>query len=172
MKQLYLAKSSKAQMKIQEMAFVLIAIMVLFGLVALLYFSIRISGINKSASDLGELHAKEAVRKLSSSPELSGPDCDNCIDFDKVLIIKERSTYRDFWGLDYLKIERIYPDYSGECNKFNYPECKSVTIIDKENIGTPSWAFVSLCRNEAGNGGYIKCELGKIYASGSGVNDE
>lgn len=161
--------SKTGQMKIQEMAFVLVAIMIFFGLVALIFFSIRVSNLRESAGELREDEAKQLVRKLASTPEFSFRNCQVCIDFDKVLELKGKKDYQGFWNLDYLAVELVYPDKNGECNKSNYPECRSITIINKTQFGTAPDAFVSLCRWEQEKKGYFKCELGRIYASGKGI---
>lgn len=160
--------SKRGQMKIQEMAFVLVAVMIFFGLVALLYFSIRMSGLRGEVETMGQNEAMEIVQKMSARPELAwtASDCENCIDFDKIMALKENLKYKGFWGLDYLRIERVYPFGKGECTKANYPNCKSITLIAKENFGTPPSAFVSLCRYDFKEGqSYTRCEIGKIYAS-------
>ena len=161
--------SGRGQLKIQQMAFVLVALMIFFGMVALFYFSIRISNLEKSAIDLKDEQAKELVRKLTSTAEFgfTASDCSGCVDLDKVLILKERETYKDFWQLDYLEVEKITG--GEECTKANYPECGKVTIIKKENYGAAVSSFVSLCRWEKEKGGYTRCELGKILVSGKGI---
>ena len=170
MRQLQIVKSSKGQMKIQEMAFVLVAIVIFFALVALFYVSIRVSSLKQDATRLNDESAKEVVKSISSLPEFSSHECDNCIDLDKAIIIKNEKAYQNFWNLDYLKIERVYPnDGTVECTEVNYPNCTTITIKSSKEIGTPNWAFVALCRHEASDGGYSKCELGRIYASGKGI---
>lgn len=172
MKTLSANYSKKAQMKIQQMSFVLIAIMILFIMVALFYFSIRIKTLEKTAVTLREEEAKELVKKIASSPEFSwSRDCDNCIDFDKVMMLKNLSEYKGFWNLDYLVIERVYPIKEGECNPFNYPECNRVSIISTKDFGIPASAFVSLCRWE-GSENYEKCEIGRVSAAGKLLRKE
>ena len=167
------SSSKRAQLKIQQMAFVLVAIIIFFAIVALLYFSISLSNLRKSASSLQEQEASELVRKLASTPEFSftATDCSNCIDLDKLLLLKSRQSYKEFWNLDFLKIEKLYPKTEKlECEKANYPDCNEITIIDKKEFGSPQKAFVSLCRWEQAKGGYTKCGLGGIYASGKNLN--
>lgn len=151
------------------MAFVLVALLIFFSFVALIFVSVRLANIRQSAEALEEQGAQELVRKLSSVSEFaftSSTDCLNCIDFDKLLILNDRKSYQGFWDLDYLRIERTHPKFKGECTKATYPDCNSLTIIESENFGAASEAFISLCRWESSNKGYFKCELGKIIASG------
>ncbi len=162
--------SKSAQIKIQQMAFVLVALVIFGAIATIFYLSISLSNLRGTASELEDQRAKELVRALSSIPELefTSGDCSNCIDFDKVLILKERKAYSEFFELDFLQIEKVFPDYQGECTKSNYPNCKTVTLINK-NVGSPQTAFVSICHWTAENGGYSKCEIGRIYASGKAI---
>jgi len=164
----YLANYSKGQMKIQQMAFALVAMMIFFGIVALFYFSIKLNSLKSDAQSLQEQEAKELVRKIASSPEFSwtSTDCSNCIDLDKVSALKSRKSYSEFWNLDFLQVEMVYPLFSGECDKSNYPQCGKITIINNENHGLELRAFVSVCRWEQDKGGYAKCGLGRISAAG------
>ena len=160
----------KGQMKIQEMAFVLLAIIIFFAMVSLVYLSIRLSSLREDVGAQREQAARELVRKLSDIPEFSWSDCSGCVDADKVLALKERPSYKGLWDIDYLMVEKIYPNSTRrECNRANYPDCTTITIVNNtKTIGTPVSAFVALCRFES-SGSYTKCELGKIYASAKAI---
>ncbi len=161
--------SKKGQMKVQEMAFVLIAIILFFGMVALVYFSIRLSSLKEDVTSIREQSAKELSRKLADIPEFSwtSSTCSGCIDLDKVLVMKDRAAYKGFWDLDYLMVERVFPNKTAvECTRANYPECGKITLINNTKyFGSPATAFVALCRIEPSKGGYTKCEMGKIHAA-------
>lgn len=162
----YYASYSKGQLKVQQMAFVLVALAILFGMVLLLYFSITLRSMGKEALELNREEAGELVKSIASSAEFGLSDCPNCVDLDKLMLLKYRNSYKEFWNLDYLRIDKIYPIANEkECELSNYPECSTITLIKKE-VGSPSSAFVSLCRWERE---YRKCELGRIYASGKGL---
>lgn len=164
-------KTKKAQMKIQEMAFVLVAIMIFFGIVAIIYFKISTSGLQQNVESQRADQASQLVQKLASTPEFAftAIDCTNCIDMDKVMLLKGMKNYKSFWGLDFLQVEVLYPQQHGECTTANYPNCRTITIINNTQ-GIPSSAYVSLCRQEFDNGNYVKCDLGRIYASGKSLN--
>ncbi len=173
-----IANYSKGQMKIQQMAFVLVAIIVFFGIVALFYFSVRISSLKGDVKSQNEEDARQIVAKISSTPEFSFNalgDCSNCVDGDKLMELKERisnGTYKNFWDFDYLKISKVYPVEKGECTRASYPKCKDIILItNKGNIGNTVDAFVSLCYWDDEKGGYFKCELGRIYASSPGITN-
>lgn len=160
-------KTKKAQIKIQEMAFVLIAIVIFFVMIALIYFSIRMSSMRESVNELKEESAKVTARKLADIPEFSWAACSGCVDADKIIALKEKQSYKNFWNLNYLAVEKIYPNYTNvECTINNYPNCRTITVINKtRNKGVVMSAFVSICSYEPKSEGYTKCELGKIYAS-------
>lgn len=158
--------NQKGQLKIQQMAFVLVALMIFFAMAALFYFSIRSSNLRQDVEALREGEIMESVRKMSGSAEFawtSAGDCSSCIDFDKVLMLKNRTSYKGFWkNIALLKIERVYPVFGEgtECTRENYPMCDGVTLIDEDKDFRSHRAFVALCRHESE--GYNRCDLGKI----------
>ena len=163
---------NRGQMKVQQMAFVLLAIMIFFAMVSLVYLSIRLNALRGDARDLQDSEAKELVRRLAGSSEFRWNDCSNCIDLDKVLVLSEQESYKGFWNLDYLRVDVVYPEQVGECSKVSYPDCKSVTVIQNdEDFGIPSSSFVNLCRRAFEGGEYYEeCSIGRIYASGKSLN--
>lgn len=156
---------SKGQMQIQQMAFVLVATVVFFVIVGIFYISFRFSSINQNVGDLKKQGVIETVRGISGSPEFSWnsfEDCPGCIDLDKVFVLKNRPTYKNFWGdIPLMKVERVYPLYnSTECNEQSYPRCNEITFVDNGNYEAYE-AFVSLCRYE-GESEQVRCDLGKV----------
>jgi hypothetical protein len=157
----------KGQMKIQQMAFMLIAVTILFALFGLFFLSIKLKDVKKTATTLEEENAMLLVSKLANSPEFScgnsfGSTRTNCIDFDKIIgLQKFLGNYQRFWGVTKIQIRKIYPSSEIVCNEENYPECGIINILDKEKNSTSfSSNFVSLCRKEAGESMiYDKCEL-------------
>jgi hypothetical protein len=163
--------NKKGQMKIQEMAFVLIAIIIFFAMVALVYFAIRLSTMTADVTTLREESARALARKLADIPEFSWAECSGCVDADKILALKGKAAYKGLWDVDYLMVEKVYPNSSYiECTAANYPNCRTITIVNAtKNYGIPASAFVTLCRYEASEGGYVKCELGKIHVSAKAI---
>lgn len=157
-------------MKIQQMAFMLIAVMIFFALVGLLVVTIGFSGLKEKATALQEENARLLSSKLANSPEFSCNQAENCIDLDKIISLKDnineyKTGNKNFWGVSGIEIIKIFPENSGftECNSKNYPDCSKITLISGE--GTAAENFVSLCRKEFDSENYInydKCELGKI----------
>lgn len=163
-------------MKIQQMAFMLIAVTLFFALVGLFVVTILFSNVKESAAALEEKNALLLVSRIANSPEFScgesfGTSRGNCIDFDKVMALKEdikKYSQVDFWGVSGIEIARIYPsDENSEvlCTVENYPECGRVKIIEAGG-GTGVSNFVALCKKEY-NEGVVdnKCDLAKIIVT-------
>lgn len=166
-------KSKRSQIKIQQMAFMLIAITLLFAFVGLFVISVKTSGLRERANLIGEENAMKLAGKLSSTAEFSCGSLysgkSNCIDADKVMVLKDAKEYEDFWGVNEIKIKRIYPVLNGEvkCTESNYPDCNVIEVYsdDSENRNYKS-NFVSLCRIEQLEGKvYDKCEIAKLLVS-------
>jgi hypothetical protein len=163
----------KAQMKMQQTVFMLVAITLLLVLVGLVFMGFEMSGIKRSVSDLRAEQARQLVSKLADSPEFScGESFDkklgDCIDSDKVLFLMGNTEYEEFWGVDDIKIRKIYPQTSGEivCTKENYPNCNIFNIIKEGVVGTYDSNYVNLCRKETMESGfYNKCELAILMVS-------
>lgn len=158
---------SKGQMKIQQMAFVIVALVIFFAMVGIIYVIFSLSSIKQTAQELKDNEARELSIKIASSPELaftSESDCSSCLDLEKALMLKDLNNYKEFWNLGYLKIEKVFPEEQDEeCTRFNFPRCKKITIIDSDSVNAKS-AFVALARWDAESGKY-KYELGRIYTS-------
>ncbi len=155
----------EGQLKIQQMAFMLIAVFVFFILVFLFYGAVRVSNLE---SDRQEIEAERAVGmgfKIASSPEFVFEGKTNAIDADKIMLIKGDNEFRDFWDVDEIVIHKLYPEGEEvECRLSNYPECNKIVVLGGRGEGqTVSPTYVSLCRKEkAIEGAYDKCELGLI----------
>ena len=153
------------------MAFVLVAMFVFFGLAALFFITVNLSGTRQAVQDLERDSARELAYQLANTPEFKWTDnsCNNCVDALKVLLVKqERAIYLPLWNLDYLSIELIYPNKEGECTLANFPNCKTITLANNSAYyGVPANAYISLCRNEKieTGGSFEKCEIAVIKAS-------
>jgi len=167
------------QLKIQQMAFMLVAVTIFFVLAGMFILVIKFSGLKDLATELEERNALLLVTKLANSPEFScgesfGANKINCVDSDKLMVLRENADrYEGFWGVSNVEIRKIYPKTSSgdvECNLGNYPECDIIKILDKE-ISAEHSKFVSLCRKEkdAPTGEvYNKCEVARIMVSYGG----
>ena len=162
------AGSFRAQMKIQQMAFLLVGITIFFALVGVIYFSITISHARTSAQSAQNEEAILLARKLAGSPEFaftSSSDCATCIDIDKIIQISDLSGYEELWNMDHVFVTRISPQYSNEkCTRANYPNCDKIILANRSTNLATKTAFVTL----AGWDGIInsyRYELGRIEVS-------
>jgi hypothetical protein len=161
----------KAQMKIQQMSFMILGVFLFFVLIVMIVLTIKVTGLKQSATDLREQNALLLVSKLANSPEFScgkafGTEKTDCIDLDKVMMLKEENIMRyiNFWGVSNIEIRRIYPENKNiSCTIQNYPKCDTIKLISTSNAGYDKSNFVALCRKENYNGNIItKCEMGKL----------
>jgi hypothetical protein len=160
-------RNKKGQMKIQQMIFMIIAVIILFAMVGLFFLSTAFSSLRKSATTLAQEESMLLVSRLANSPEFScgnafGNSKTNCVDFDKVAGLKNHiGEYSDFWGVAKIEIRKIYPSGEKLCTEANYPNCEIFKILDK-NVNTLPYShnFISLCRKELNDKiTYDKCEL-------------
>lgn len=162
----------KAQMKIQQMAFMLIGITLLFVLAGIFLLTFKVSELKQEATELEEQNAVLLTTKMANSPEFScgesfGDSRISCVDSDKVMMLKENiKKYENFWGVSNIEIRKIYPARKELCNIINYPDCGIIKIYEKETNGFDASNFIALCRKESdGNELYNKCELARMFVS-------
>jgi hypothetical protein len=180
-------KEKKAQMKIQQMSFLLIAVFLFFALVGMIVITVVMGNITDSATILKEKNARLLASKIANSPEFScgevyGTQKTDCIDADKVMVLKENINTNkytsSFWGVSGIEIRRLYPKWTlqnniectnandprcnVECTRNNYPKCNIITLI-KSQEGYGKGNYVALCRKERYNGEIVnKCEMAEI----------
>ncbi len=161
----------RAQMKIQQMAFMLMAITIFFVLVGMFVLIFTLSDVKKSAEELDQKNAMLLVTKLANSPEFScgnsfGNNKINCIDADKAMVLGDSiSKYLGFWGsgIGNIVIRKIPAGENRECKNANYPDCEIINLFSKEISGFPAENFITLCiKGESTGGVYNKCEIAKL----------
>ena len=168
-----MVKNKFGQMKIQQMAFMLMAVTLFFILVGMFALVWRFAGIKETATELEEKNAMLLATKLANSPEFScgnsfGTSKLSCIDADKVINLKKNiNKYSGFWGagVSNIKIEIIYPVTARkDCTIGNYPDCNIIDLFEQGIQGVATWNYVNVCRKATDEQGiYDKCSLGKLY---------
>jgi len=168
--------NAKGQLKIQQMAFMLLAVTLFFVLVGMFILVIKVSDMKKSAESLNEKNAMLLVTRLANSPELScgnsfGTGRINCIDGDKMMMLKQNiGKYSEFFGSSNIQARKIYSSINAEteCTLENYPNCNTIKIIDKK-ISAEHSNFVVLCRKEIINEELSDiCEISKLMVGYEG----
>lgn len=106
----------RGQLKVQEMAFVLVAVVFLFGILLLFFARFQFGSLQQTATQLREIRTITMLRVVASLPELSCLDKVNCIDSDKLNAFDVnsnlRSKYESFWlssNIVSIKVEEVYP---------------------------------------------------------------
>ncbi len=163
-------KSSKAQLKIQEMAFFIVAIVLFFVLVGLFVLSIIFSNLYKGATEVAEQRTLSSIINLADSPEFSCGE-PNCVDADKLISLMQNKKYNNFWPFSSLMLRRgqAFDKTENEmikCTMENYPECDVFEVYDKNVKNERTIAsYVALCRKEIENNFvYDKCEIAEFIA--------
>ena len=176
-----LMQNRKAQMKIQEMSFMLLGLMLFFVIAGLFFLVISNAGLKQSAAALSEDKAIATISRLASSPELSCTgSIQLCVDTDKVLALKQSSAFNNYWQTSGgLVIRKLYPpsEQEIECDIGNYgTECSKYTLREPGTGFVELSSYVILCKKDVQEGYvYDKCELGMISAfvdkGGEGEDD-
>ena len=155
-------RANKAQLKIQEMAFMLMAVIIFFVMAGMFFLIIVYNDLYHQADILAREEAISIVVNLANTPEFS---CGTlCMDTDKLIVMTDRASYEDFWPITSLVVTKVSEEEKIECNEKNYPNCNYFKVYDEETESEQGVeTFVSLCRKDKINGFvYDKCELGKI----------
>lgn len=170
----------RGQMKIQQMAFMIVAVLIFFVLIGLAFLAVNMSGLEEQASDLRRENARLLVSSLADSPEFScGEAYDGsksaCVDLDKAMALKGmQDIYSGFWDVQSIEIRRAYPSNgTEECSSTNYPDCGKITVVSdsgEDNSGnfTSVSSYVTLCRkdfDQNSNSQFNNCDLGKLFVS-------
>jgi len=155
--------NKKAQLKINQMAFMLVAVFLFFILAGLFFLSIKYKQIAQEAEKINMEKAIEIAASVDTVPEFS---CGSlCIDADKLITFSpEKYEKEKFWQVGSIEIRKILPDSPVTiCTKQNYPNCNLFRLYETDKNITKISSFISLCRKEqAETGIYDKCELAKI----------
>ena len=99
---------AKGQLKIQEMAFVLLALALLGTMAFLFYARIQSQNIMGTAESLKEERALSLRDRIVSLPEIKCAE-KICLDLDKVEMLKEYEVDHLFRGITEVKVLQIYP---------------------------------------------------------------
>ncbi|MCX8194423.1 MAG: hypothetical protein N3G19_03670 [Candidatus Pacearchaeota archaeon] len=156
-------QAKKGQLKIQEMAFVLVAVVFLFAIIFLFFARFQASQTKEVVEELRELRTITMLRVVASLPELR---CSSsfgsateiaCIDKDKLAVFDNDqrlgARYEQLWAQSF--ITKITVDEE-------YPKGKSYKIYEKTKTGSTITysTYVPLC--EETNTRRARCVIAKI----------
>jgi len=151
---------NRGQFQIQQMAFMIVAVVIFFVLVGLFFLMYQSRSLHGSFAHLQRDKAISALSILASMPEITCGDL--CVDVDKVEALSEQD-YSGFWGVASLKVFKVYPS-SRSGKKCPAPNCDYWEIYNSGQGNVSEYpSYVSICRKvkEQGNV-YDKCEVGKL----------
>jgi hypothetical protein len=169
-----MVKNKKSQLKIQEMSFFLVAVVLFFILAGLFALSIIYSNLYKGATEAAEQRTLSSISNLAASPEFSCGSKINCVDADKLMALMKNKNYETFWPFSSLSV-RTWEGFDKKeneltkCSSANYPQCDYFVVYTKEDRNVKSErtisSYVALCRKEVEEGVvYDKCEIAEFIA--------
>jgi hypothetical protein len=161
----------RAELRIQEMSFMLLAVVVFFVIVGLFAIMIFYNTLYKEARQIEESRTLTAATYLADTPEFNCVDTmSNCIDGDKLVALIGKTNYTKLWPFSSLSVVRFHAFEKTEaqmveCTISNYPQCDIFEVYDKQvSDESVVSAFVALCITEYEQGHFKKCEVAKILA--------
>ena len=141
--------SKKAQLKIQEMAFVLLALALLAAIAGIFFIRLQSGNIAQAGEEAQQKTAISLLDKIASITELNCREGRICIDEDKALIASSNpSKVKNlFQGIKRAEIRRIYPQGDS-------------LIIYASGKGNQSYStFINLCRQDAAG---LNCSIAQL----------
>ena len=161
--------AKSAQYKIQQMAFMILAIFFFFILVGLFFIGWQVVNIQQSHARLQEEKALSALKVIADSSEFNcDANQDWCIDKDKLTAFTHYADlYSDFWSVASIELLIVYPPRI-EKDSTNYepilcPDvgCDYYKLYDSGQRNRRIYsAYVSVCEDI--DRSHTICELGKL----------
>lgn len=157
---------TRGQMKIQQMAFMIVAVFIFFVLVGLFFIKVHFSELKEDVARLEKEQAISSLEVIADMPELNCGSSDTlCLDKDKLRVMSRNfsDVYDDFWPIASIEVYEIYPAFE-EVIKCPAVSCNYYKIYDNEQKNSKKYStFVSICeRVREGSYTYDRCEVGKL----------
>ena len=159
---------TKAQLKIQQMAFMIVAVFFFFILVGLFFISWQSKSIGESFENLEKRQALSSLEVIANMPELNCGARENlCLDEDKLNVLSGSlgEDYNVFWPVASVKVYKVYPAFdvlgAVKCPALN---CNYWEIYDSNQQSSQEFSgYINICKKiREFNSPYTKCEVGKI----------
>jgi hypothetical protein len=158
-----MVRQNKAEMKIQQMAFMILAVFFFFILVGLFFISWQFKDTKSSFEELKREQAISALKTLASLPEFSCESSELCLDEDKLIVMANKKEYRTFWQVSSIKAYKIVTNSSQKI-KCPSSDCNYYEIFSSGNINVEEYStYVNICKKISESGYvYDSCEVGKL----------
>ena len=156
----------KGQMKIQQMAFMIVAVFFFFVLVGLFFLGVSLKDVRGSAAQLQRDQAISSLGVIADMPELNWDSSKSMmVDEDKLRIMSGGfgTSYGEFWPVASVGVYKIYPTF-GEVKKCPGVGCNFYEVYDNGQSDVKVYStYVSICSRLRESGSvYDKCEIGKL----------
>lgn len=158
----------KAQYKIMQMAFMVVAVFIFFLMVGIFFFNFQTQKLKETAQVSNEQKTLVLISSIANSPEFHCSSSSSmCVDFDKAKILsldKYGSLYTDFWPVSSIEIRIIDSSYDKivSCKNKNLDNCNYYQIYNEENkteIMKYS-SYITLCEKKQVN--IDNCKLAQL----------
>jgi len=158
-----MGQNKNAQLKIQQMAFMLMAVFIFFALAVLFCIVFQSRNVTNIANELERTRATEISASIAETAEFS---CGSfCVDGDRMMVLANKTKYGNFWQVSSIEVRTVYPTSTQEilCTASNYPDCNYIRVYDNGEGKIKASSFVSLAKrvNEGGSV-YTKYEVAQL----------
>jgi len=155
----------RGQMKIMQMAFMIVAVLIFFVMVGLFFLVISISGVREGAEELAREEAISFLGGLAGLSEFSyDSDESYSVDRDKLRVMMGFSDYyEEFWPVASIEVYDLYPG-ADELIECPGEGCNHYLIYDSGQVDVEKYSsYVSICsRVRESSTVYDECSVGKL----------
>jgi len=158
--------NKKGQMKIQQMAFMIVAVFFFFLLAGLFFLNISFKDLKANAGQLYKDQAISSLEVIANMPELNYNSQESLtLDEDKLKIMSGNFSqiYNGFWQVASVKVYKVYPKFNKviKCPSLN---CNYYPVYDNLQESVLEYStYVSICKKISEKGYvYDKCGIGKL----------
>ncbi|MDP2946566.1 MAG: hypothetical protein Q8N88_00485 [Nanoarchaeota archaeon] len=150
-------------MKIQQMAFMILAVFFFFILVGLFFLSLQFRDMKNIFNELQKEQAISSLQTISNMQELNYKTNEPfTLDEDKLTAMKNIESYENFWPVSSIKVYKI----SANDKLINCPafDCNYYEVYNDGQKRVRDYStFVSICKRvREFEYVYDKCEVGKL----------
>jgi len=158
--------NTRAQMKIMQMAFMIVAVFLFFVLVGLFFIGIQFKDVASSAAQLQKDQAISSLSVIADMPELNYDSSDALtLDEDKLRIMAGGfgDVYYEFWPVASVSVYKLWP-IATELKECPGVGCNYYKLFDNDQTNVKTYStYVSICKKIKESGFvYDKCEVGKL----------
>ncbi len=162
------------QMKIQQMAFMIVAVFFFFILVGIFFLRVQFADLQGTSAELQKEQAISSLSVIANMPELNCDSRENlCLDQDKLEVMSGEfgKKYDDFWPVSSIKVYII--STSKEIIQCPGINCNYFELFDNGQKNSEEYStYVSVCEKRKETGYvYDNCEIAKLVV-GRNINEK